>query len=157
MFKWVMKLALGGLSSWKFWGIGVAAAGALVFVLNYVGAHSRMKAEIGALEARVASCIDTRKQMTVSLAQRNERLQRVAEERRQSAAADRERFAQAQMTIDALREEVNDTRQALEVTRFETLEAIRDDEDFADWVDGDTPTRAWSLLGTAVDGGSRSD
>jgi hypothetical protein len=44
----------------------------------------------------------------------------------------------------------------LGVARFETIEAIRDDEDFADWVDWNVPGVAWGLLHTADEGGLSS-
>lgn len=85
------------------------------------------------------------------LAARNLRIRLMNEQRLQELDKAEKLLAEAVAVGIALRNERDQMFEELEVTKFELLEAIRDDEEMADWVDDVVPSSAWRLLQQASD------
>lgn len=147
------KTALsGGWIKWALIGGAVLTLATTLFV--YVGNHSAMKVEIVNLKNQAVEKDFHIEALERELANRNVRLAKERERRVAEALAAELRLEAAKAAAEDLRAEAERVREELAVTRFETLEAIRDDEDMADWVDGTVPPAAWGLLRAAAEGRS---
>lgn len=142
------------LHTWRIYIVTGVILAAAVTVFNYVDNHGEMKAQLAAGKEVIDGQIIDIEHLRIELAKRDERLAKQREVRLAELEDARVRLAEAHELIDELREEQERVQAELEVTRFQTLEAIRDDEDFADWVDYGVPTTAWSLLRQAAEGRS---
>jgi hypothetical protein len=72
--------------------------------------------------------------------------------RREEIAAAKIVVLKAARIVGEVNAENEQLKLDLGVTRFETLEAIRDDETFADWVDWTVPSAGWRLLRDSAEG-----
>lgn len=88
----------------------------------------------------------------VELSARNERIQSMNDAHLIELAAARDLLQKSLMMSEAIRQERDLIREDLKVTQYELLEAIKDDEEMADWVDWTVPSSAWGLLRDAVEG-----
>lgn len=150
----LLKAVPGFLHTWRLYIMGALILTAGITAFNYIDNHGEMKAQLVAGKETIQGQALDIKALRLEIAKRDERLAAQRALRLAELEEAQLRLQEANDLIDELREEQSDLRQELEVTRFETLEAIRDDEDFSDWVDGIVPPVAWSLLRDAAEGGS---
>lgn len=143
------------LHTWRIYIASAAILATAITVVNYIGNHGEMKAQLAAGKDVIANQVIDIKALRLEILKRDERLAAQRATKLAELESARLRLAEANELIDELRADQERMREELEVTRFETLEAIRDDEEFADWVDGTVPPIAWSLLRDAAEG--RSD
>jgi hypothetical protein len=150
------KVVKGFMTAWKFYLIAAAVLSAAATVFLYVSNHEKMKATIPVMEAQVASCEVTTNALRAHVVTQNERIAGYNVQRKQD-------FLEAMARAEAMKIQMNELRKANELLReelsgilFRNVEAIQDDEDFADWVDGDVPSTAWSLLREAAEGSGDS-
>jgi hypothetical protein len=143
--------------AYRMWILGAAIGAALLTGFNYIDNHGEMKATIKAYEITLADQEADKQSLRDALASCEQRISDTNEARREELAEARIRLGLANQLSFDLRQEVERVHEELEVTRFETLEAIRDDEDFADWVDGTVPSAAWRLLKQASEGRSEGN
>lgn len=131
--------------------IGAVASVALPIFL-YIGNHGKMKALVPALKAQVEQCQDTNVSFVDEIGNLNLRIQASNAKRRQEIIQAMQIIEATQFAAIELLDENEQLKLELSETRFETLEAIRDDEDFADWVDWTVPPTGWRLLRDAAEG-----
>lgn len=150
----MIGLALGFLVKYrKLVLIGLCVAAGLV-VFNYIDNHGEMKAQIKALQSDNDDYLFDISELNVELAKRNERIARMNERALAQAAAAQLRLEHSQKVIRDLRTEVEKVQKSLAATRVKTLEAMRDDEEFAAWGTTTVPPIAWSLLSESTQGGA---
>lgn len=130
----------------------VAAAGMVITILTYVHNYGQMKAQIVDFERTVQQCHALQEACLRGVESRNQRIAEINMLMEKELAEANARIAAANEAAAELRADRDRITEELAVTRFELLEAIRDDEDFADWVDTDVPVAAWSLLQQAREG-----
>lgn len=145
------KLAKSFVSTYKWVMAGIAIAGFATSVFVYIDNHGEMKATIAGMESKINQCISDNGGLDATIAARNATITRMNTAQRELIAANKARIARANAVVEALRTERDVLTEDLGVLRFETIEAIRDDEDFADWVDWTVPVAGWSLLRTAAE------
>lgn len=150
--KTAWTLGSGFMAAHRIWFIAgsVIAACGLVFghlaldkmrntkLEHYKAATAQLTADYTACQSAVASLNDR-------IAANNRRQQEAL-----AAAAARVKHAEDLARLAAAERDV--ISEELQVTRFEVLEAIRDDEDMADWVDWSVPAVAWDRLRDAEEG-----
>lgn len=146
--------AVGGfIKAYRWWIIIGAAVTLLTTVLVYVDNHGEMKATIVAQHGQIDTLNGHVTSLNATIERRNATIARMNLEFMALAEAEQARLRAAKAEAEVLREERDRIAEELGVARFELVEAIRDDEDFADWVDWDVPPGAWSLLRAAAEGG----
>lgn len=144
--------AVGGfIKAYRWWLIIAAAITLLTTVLVYVDNHGEMKATIVAQNAQIDQLNGEVTSLNSVIAQRNATIAEMNANMVALAEAERARLRVAKAEAVRLQAELDLLEEELEVTRFELVEAIRDDEEFADWVDGTVPSAAWSLLRAAAE------
>ncbi len=148
----IFKLIGGFASAYKYILIAVAVGGFLITGYNYISNHAEMKAQIIAYDAEITSCLATGVDLHVEIDEQNVRISTSNALQRERIAEGELRLQAANATVEVLRGEKKELKIELGVTRFETLEAIRDDEDFEDWVSWGVPGIAWSLLRDSAEG-----
>lgn len=150
----LLKLGWGMFAPYRLWA-GLAVVGvALTTILVFYGSCKSCKAEQPFLEDHIAQCIVAKSALRVELGKRNERIENMNARRREEILEAEVKLNEALAAAEALRVERDSVKEDLEVTRFELLEAIRDDEEVADWVDGVVPSGSWRLLQQAADPGT---
>lgn len=156
-FLSVIKAVGGFISVYKIWIYAGLLGTALITTFNYIDNHGEMKATVEmqeqALEVanlEIASLITTIKARDATITRMN--LANVHQ-----AEQEQKRLETAKTIIQTLRTQRDILTEELSVSRFELLEAIENDEEFADWVDGDVPISGWRLLREAADSGPRDD
>lgn len=158
MFGWILKgvgLAKTGwalFAPYRMIAMAVALGGVLITALVFYG---NCRANAVALEAAYLDVKELKLDLAaarVELQVRNDRIADINKRHLQELAAAKEVLAQAVEVGQQLREERDNALEDLGVARFELLEAIRDDEEMADWVDWDVPVSAWGLLRAAAEG-----
>jgi membrane protein involved in colicin uptake len=142
------------LHTWRIYIVTGMILTAAITVFNYVDNHGEMKAQLASGKQVIDGQIIDIEHLRIEIAKRDERLAKQREVKLAELEDARVRLEAAYELIDELRTEQERVQKQLEVTRFQTLEAIRDDEDFADWVDGTVPPVAWGLLRQAAEGRS---
>jgi len=146
MLKGLWTIATSFVTAYRTWfvvGSAVAVfaliAGHLALDNSRIKKLSAAKVRIEAMESelvnRHASIVNLNKRISDSNARQLEALEQAAI-----------RIKAAEDAAEVVRIERDVIAEDLEVTRFEILEAIRDDEDMADWVDWDVPVIAWQRL-----------
>jgi hypothetical protein len=144
--------ALGFFARWRAWLIGGVVVSALITVFVFYG-NCRQNAEaLANAEVLIADLRFDLQAARVELDARNQRIKSMNERQLAELAQARDLLNQALVMSQVLRVERDKVKEELEVTKFELLETIRDDEEFADWVDWDVPTAAWGLLLNAAEG-----
>lgn len=141
---------------YRFWALAIAAAGVLTTVLVFYG---NCRANAVALDGAYQQIQELRIDLNSARAElqaRNKRISDMNKQRLEELQQAEEILRDSLTAAKILREERDAAKLELEETRFELLETIRDDEDFADWVDWDVPVAAWGLLQSAVEGGTNS-
>lgn len=148
---------IGLYKSYKWVALGITIVSTSATIFFYVSNHGKMKVQIPVLKEKVELCQETNIAFVSEIMDLNIRI-------RESNARQRQKIIQAMQIIEATQEaaivllEENELlKMELSITRFNTLEAIRDDEDFADWADWTVPPAGWSLLRAAADGSASSD
>jgi O-succinylbenzoate synthase len=148
---------IGLYKTYKWVAMAASIAAVIIPGFLYIQGHGKMKVLVPVLKEQVAQCQDTNVAFIGEIADLNIRI-------RASNAAQRAKIIQAMQIIEAtqkaaivLLEENEQLKEELKKTRFDTIEAIRDDEDFADWVDGTVPPIGWKLLRDAAEGSAPSD
>jgi hypothetical protein len=111
-----------------------------------------MKAELMAGDTTISELTVDVATLRVEIRKRDERIENMNAKWRQKVTEERIRVETARQAVIDLQVENTRLQEELGVTRFETLEAIRDDEDFADWVDWTVPSAGWRLLQQASEG-----
>ena len=158
MMSWIgrgfglLKLGWGMFAPYRLWA-GLAAAGVvLTTILVFYGSCKACKAEQPLLEQSIAQCEVDISALRVELGKRNERIATMNARLREQILESEMKLNAALAAAEALRADRDSIQEDLEVTRFELLEAIRDDEEVADWVDGVVPVGSWRLLQQAAEG-----
>lgn len=146
------KVAKGFVSTYKWALIGIAAAGIATSVFVYIDNHGEMKGTITGQREQIHQLIANNMNLESVITSRNNTIVAQNEAIRARIAADAARIAEANRTVVEMRIERDIITEELGIVRFELLEAIRDDEDFADWVDWTVPNAGWSLLRAANEG-----
>jgi hypothetical protein len=146
------KLVSGFAKAYK-WIIacGAVASFALTAFI-YVGSHAKMKVLIPLLKDQVEQCQNTNVAFADEIANLNLRINAYNMLRREEIAAAKIVVLKAARIVGEVNAENEQLKLDLGVTRFETLEAIRDDETFADWVDWTVPSAGWRLLRDSAEG-----
>jgi tRNA isopentenyl-2-thiomethyl-A-37 hydroxylase MiaE len=144
------------IKTWRWTIAGVAAVTTAVTVFNYIDNHGEMTATIDSNKITIESQADHIEALREELAKRDARLLKIREEKLAEATRARVRLAEANILIGDLQAEQARIQAKLEVTRSETLEAIKNDEDMANWVTIPVPAVAWSLLRNAAEGKSNN-
>ncbi len=153
----IYKMVSGFIGAYKWIMAAVAIAGLVTTVFVYIGNHGEMKAALVAQNADLMVCADTNVQFAGEIGSLNMRIRESNDRRRVEIAAAQEILEMAASVVAKVRKENAELKLDLGVTRFETLEAIRDDENFADWVDWNVPAAGWRLLRDAAEGSVASD
>lgn len=146
------KVVKGFMGAYKWVMAAIAIAGFLTTVFVYIDNHGEMRQEILALEARESSLLVNIDNLGSKVAECNGRIVNLNAERRADAENAQAKLLAAADRATILRAQRDSLRDDLGVTRFETIEAIRDEEDFADWVDWAVPPAGWRLLDDAATG-----
>jgi hypothetical protein len=149
-----IKVVRGFAKAWKMYLIIAAVAGVLITAWNYIGNHSEMKAQLVANEALITELYSDLEQTNMQVFARDDRIRGMNAKRMEEVAAEKIRLQIARDMVLGLQVRNESILEELKVTQFKTLEAIRDDEDFADWVDYTVPSAAWRLLDQATQGPS---
>jgi hypothetical protein len=145
------KVVSGFFSAYK-WIIGsVAVTGFATALFVYIDNHGEMKATIQAQDQRIAQLIADNRDLDLALMKRNVVIEQLSLLQNQLIVEAKARIAAAKKEVVELRKDRDLLTEELGIARFEILEAIRDDENFADWVDADVPPAGWSLLRSAAD------
>lgn len=146
------KVISGFVSAYKWilGGAAIASLAATAFI--YVGNHGEMKVTITSQEGRIAQLIVDNKNLDWEVGRRNIIIETQSALQRQLIAEAAERVDNANKAVEALLIERSKLSTELGEIRFELLEAIRDDENFADWVDWPVPIAGWRLLRSASEG-----
>lgn len=132
-----------------------ALAGAGLYILSYVTDHAEMKIQISAKTQELERLKDRDMQLMKIIEQRDQQIIRMNERRMQELAEMRMRLADARMEATEARATRDRITEELAMTRFQTLEAMRDDEEFADWISEPVPATGWMLLREASEGNPR--
>lgn len=150
----LIKAIPGFIHTWRLFIMGGAILAAGITLFNYIDNHGEMKATIASSEETIKGQFIDIQALRIQIQKRDVRLMREREVKLAELEQARVRLAVAIELINELRADQERVQEELEVTRFETLEAIRDDEEMADWVDHTVPGVAWSLLRQAAEGRS---
>lgn len=146
----LIKGAWTVFAPYRFWALAIAAAGVLTTVLVFYG---NCRANAVALESANTTIKELRLDLSaarVELEARNERIRVMNKRQMDELQKARDLLDESLAVANRLRSEREDLKLQLEENRFELLEAVRDDEDMADWVDYDVPAVAWGLLQQAA-------
>jgi len=146
----IWKTVSGFVKTYKIIMGIVAAAGIAISVFNYIDNHGEMKAQAESDTQMIAQLVLNVEALQAQVNGRDARIKRMNAERLEEIAVDKARLKEAEEQANVVREENAELLIDLGVTRFELLEAIRDDEVFADWVDGTVPVAGWDLLRNAA-------
>ncbi|MBW2647544.1 MAG: hypothetical protein JRE23_15495 [Deltaproteobacteria bacterium] len=156
-----IKAIKGGISvvkgfakAWKMYLLIAAVVSVLVTAWVYVGNHSKMKAELVANDALITQLYSDLEHVNLQVFARDDRIRSMNNQRMEEVEAARARLQMARDMVLGLQLQNENILEELKFTQFKTLEAIRDDEDFADWVDYPVPSAAWRLLDQATQGPS---
>ena len=144
---------IGLYKSYKWIMFAGAVASVVIPGFLYIQSHGKMKILVPALKSQVEECQDTNVAFVDEIMDLNIRIRAANAQRRQDIINAMQIIEATQEAAIVLLEENELLKLELSATRFETLEAIRDDEDFADWVDWDVPPAGWRLLRDAAEGG----
>lgn len=142
------------LQTWRLYIVGGAIITAGLLVFNYIDNHGEMKAKIISQNNLLEQCDINAVSQSTEIMDLNARIEHLNARELEELHTLRVRLQAAEDAAEALRVRSNELREELAMTRFETLEAIQDDEDFADWVSEPVPSAGWRLLQQAVDSGS---
>lgn len=145
------KLVKGFFTTYKWVVVGIAVAGMATSVFVYIDNHGEMKSSIVAQEQQIDDLIRISQSLELAIKSRNATISRLNMEKITLIADNRRKLAKANQLAQEVREQRDVITEELGILRFETLEAIRDDEDFADWVDWNVPSAGWSLLRAAAE------
>lgn len=156
MFGW-LKLAGGFLGAYRIWIMSAAIVAALLSIMVFYGNAQARKVELAAANELIGSLRFDLQAARVELDARNQRIRDMNARQLEELRHARDLLNQSLRMSAVLREERDDLKQQLEENRFELLEAIRDDEDMADWVDYDVPAVAWGLLQQAAQARPRGE
>jgi hypothetical protein len=149
-----LKVGVAFVSKFRIY-FYLAAIGALaVTVFNYIDNHGEMKATIIAQENTISTQVANMASLRLELQRRNVRIEKINEQKRREVEEARLQVQRATILVQQVRVENELIREELEITRFETLEAMRDDEDFNDWANEHVPSAGWRLLQQSVDSGA---
>lgn len=148
MFGW-LKLAGGFLGAYRIWIMSAAIVAAMASVFVFYGNAQARKVELVAANELIVSLRFDLQSARVELDARNQRIREMNARQLEELRNARDLLNQSLKISAVLREERDDLKQQLEENRFELLEAIRDDEEMAEWADGTVPGTAWGLLGQA--------
>ena len=139
------------IAQWRIYFYIAALGAAALTVFNYIDNHGEMKATIEANEQTMARQVENMRTLRLELQNRDQRIAAINAAKRIEVAQARRQIQHATELVEATRIENARIREALEVTRFETLEAMNDDESFNDWANEPVPVAGWSLLQRAAD------
>lgn len=160
MLSWIgrgfglLKLGWGMFAPYRIWA-GLAAVGVvLATVLAFYGSCKACKAREPGYEMQIAQCQTNVQFYKTELIKRNERIANMNARILEQALEAEMQLKEALEVAKILRQERDTVNEELEITRFELLEAIRDDEEVADWVNDIVPSGSWRLLQQAADSGT---
>jgi len=155
MFLTLLKLvgkASGFFAPFKMYLIGGALLSAAITVFVHFNNDGNRKAE---LAAALAS-LETLEEDALFAKEENdnltERLKDQREEKLREVAAANEQTRIAKETAASVKDEKDKITEELAVANFTILEAIRDDEDYADWAYYPAHITVWSQLYNADQG-----
>lgn len=147
-------LALAGkaLAPYRFWiNASFIIAAITTVALFYGNCRANAEALDGAYTEIEGLHVDLQ-MARVELDARNQRIKDMNARHIKELQNARDLLEQSLAMAQVIRAERDEIREDLKVSQFELLEAIRDDEDMADWVDWNVPSSAWSLLRDAAEG-----
>lgn len=124
----------------------VAIGSLLSLVIFYAVYAGALKDSVRAKDDQIALLRVTVTEQEAELQRRNARIVKANREKMQAVTKKEEELIAARILSRQLMNERDKVTEELAVARFEILEAIRDDEDMADWVDWTVPSAAWRLL-----------
>ena len=148
----IFKAVSGFAKAYKLIIAIVAVLGVVGTVFVYIGNHGEMKAEIIALKSDLAACNGAAESFSNELVAVNGRIREGNVRRLEEIAEARVRLDAANAATELLYRANEELTIELGESLFETLEAIQDDEDFADWAYGPVHVTGWSLLRDAREG-----
>lgn len=147
-----LKLVWDIVASYRIWIMLAAASGVLITVLAFYG---NCRANAVALEAAKAEIVDLKADYAASENARkyqNARIQKDNEQKLEALRRTNQQLNEARAAATALRIERDKTKLELEEAQFALLEALKNDEDFADWANDSVPLDTWGLLRAASEG-----
>jgi hypothetical protein len=134
-----------------------AVASVIIPGFLYIQNHGKMKVLVPALQGQVEECIDTNVAFVGEIGDLNIRIRGMNTQRRQEIANSKALINEVLTKANQLYDANVALKMDLAVLRFDTLEIIKNDEDFADWANGVMPSVGWSLLRDAAEGSNTSD
>jgi hypothetical protein len=140
------------LAPYRFWinaGLIISAIAAVAIF------YGNCRANATALEGAYTEIAGLRTDLQlarIELDARNDRIKSINARHRTELQNARDLLQQSLVMAQSIRAERDEIREDLKVSQFELLEAIRDDEIMADWVDWPVPSSAWGLLRNAAEG-----
>ena len=140
------------VSAFRIYFIAAAVVTAGVTAFNYIDNHGEMKATLTSNKVTIQKLelnVDT---LNDEIKARNAQIARMNERRTQEIMEAQARLDKARQTVKDLRERTKAIQAELGNIRLETLEAIRDDEEFANWANAAVPSTGWRLLQQAGGG-----
>jgi len=140
------------LVPYRLWVSAALIIGAITTVAIFYG---NCRANATALEGAYAEIAGLRTDLQmarIELDARNDRIKSLNDRHRTELKNARNLLQQSLVMAQNIREERDEIREDLKISQFELLEAIRDDENMADWVDWPVPSSAWGLLRNAAEG-----
>jgi hypothetical protein len=147
-----LRMIWGIVASYRIWIMLAAAGGVLISVLVFYG---NCRANAVALEAAQAEIVDLKTDYAASENARKYQNARIQKDNEQKLAALRranQQLNEARAAAALLQVERDKAKLDLEEAQFALLEALKDDEDFADWANEPVPLDTWGLLRTASEG-----
>jgi hypothetical protein len=130
---------------------GLIVAGVSLAAIFYGNCRSNA-AHLENAYAQVKSLRTDLQLARIGLDVRNDRIKSINARHKAELQNARDLLQQSLAMAAAIRAERDEIREDLKISQFELLEAIRDDEIMADWVDWPVPSSAWSLLRNAAEG-----
>jgi hypothetical protein len=140
------------LHAWRNYIITACVIATGLFVFNWISNYGEMKVALVAGQEMIEGQIIDIRALRLEIAKRDERLLMLNAVKLLELEDARLRLEEANKLVDELRTEQERIFEAFKTLRNETLEASKNDEDFADWVNHDVPPVAWSLLHQAAEG-----
>lgn len=146
------RVVTGFFSAYKWAITSVVVLSAASGIYLYMANHEKMKAQIPGLRHEVAQCVSTNNSLRRHVLNQNERIERENVEQLEKLAEAQKLIRDWERIAEGLDWENYELREQLNQQRYRNVEVIRDNEEFADWVDIMVPPVAWGLLRDAAEG-----
>jgi hypothetical protein len=153
----ILKVVLGFFSMYRLVIFGTVLAGGLVWLTTHFYLDGKRKALVEDQEQQLEVAVMVVHGLKDNIKILNIRIEEANAEKIRVMVRERILVVKAHKKAEAVSAENELIKAELEMSRFNTIEAIRDDEDFADWVDWNVPLAGWSLLRDAAEGRAGPD